>query len=112
MKFFDAHTHLNHETLFMDWGNYLQDFAQAGGKALVNIGANADYNQHGIFIAQNAVKIAPEVWCKATVGTHPCDVGHHLESVEVEIEKLRNWAKSHPEEVVAIGECGIDLYYP
>jgi len=34
---YDAHTHLNDQSLFLDWQQCVEDFVTAGGKGLVNI---------------------------------------------------------------------------
>lgn len=108
----DAHTHLNHPELFKERELHLNAFAQAGGKGLVNIGANAEYNENALTIAELAKKTHPQLWIKASIGIHPCDVENTSLNAEHEIEKLKKLFTLYQEHIVAIGECGIDLYYP
>lgn len=113
MPLFDAHTHLNHELLFPNRKEHLHAFEQRGGKGIVNIGANPDYNRNGILIAQASKQHFPQLRCKASIGIHPCDVNNPtLGNVASEILNLKTLQEQHPEEIVAIGECGIDLFYP
>ncbi len=49
---FDAHTHLNHEDLYMDRQKHLDNFIDIGGTGLINIGVNHDYNIRGIQICK------------------------------------------------------------
>lgn len=111
MQLYDAHTHLNQENLFPDWQTHLQAFIAAGGKGLVNIGANADYNQRGLAIAQKSAELFPACWVKAAIGFHPCDVEALGTEWEETLSQLKKEILTHREEVVAIGECGIDLHY-
>lgn len=112
MRLFDAHTHLNHETLFPDREQYLQNFIDQWWKGLVNIWANKIYNEKALSIAQEAKKHFPTLRCKASIGIHPCDVGDHLEDINTEIQALKLQYQQNQENIVAIWECGIDLYYP
>ncbi|GHW02756.1 hydrolase TatD [candidate division SR1 bacterium] len=117
----DAHTHINFSPLFEDWRLHLQAFQDAGGKILINAGAHQAYNENGVQIAKEAKTFFPDLIVKATVGIHPDDIDIFLpgqmESPEggrglflATIQQLRTLAISNPNEVVAIGECGIDLH--
>ena len=46
------------------------------------------------------------------MGLHPCDVRNTSQDVNLEYQKLKTQIEKNREHVVAIGECGIDLYYP
>ena len=111
ITYFDAHTHLNQERLFPDWKAHLFDFINQGGRRLINAGANTGYNERGILIAQEAKKLFPNCRVKCAVWFHPCDVEELCSPIEKEIQKLKNQIFQHREEVVAIGECGIDLHF-
>ncbi|MDR2415733.1 MAG: TatD family hydrolase [Candidatus Peribacteria bacterium] len=109
----DAHTHLNLEDLFVDRKTHLSNFQAVGGKILVNAGAHSDYNQKGILIAQEAKHLFPELIVKATVGFHPEDTPLQKEGekgVHELLDELEQQYLNHKEEVIAIGECGIDLH--
>ena len=108
----DAHTHLNHPELFTDRKWYLAKFAQEGWKGLINIWVNEEYNQNALEIAQKAKQDFPNLWVKASLGLHPCDVRNTSQDVNLEYQKLKTQIEKNREHVVAIGECGIDLYYP
>jgi TatD DNase family protein len=107
----DAHTHLNLEDLFIDRKTHLTNFQNAGGKILVNAGAHSDYNQKGMLIAQEAKTLFPELIVKATVGFHPEDARDIAKSdFPALINELEQQYLTHPDEIIAIGECGIDLH--
>lgn len=111
MPIYDSHTHLNQEQLFPKRKDLLASFIQAEGKGLVNAGANASYNEKGILIAQESQKLFPDCWVKCCLGFHPCDVEQLEGSPEAALAQLKSQILAHREEVVAIGECGIDLHY-
>lgn len=108
---YDAHTHLNHESLYPDWRLYLQSFADQGGKGLINVGANLSYNTKALEISKIALEEYPNIWVKATIGIHPCDV-QNAWSLEPEIAQLEQSWMQNWDHIVAIGETGIDLHYP
>lgn len=107
----DAHTHLNLEGLFVDWEQHLTHFQTVGGKILINAGAHTDYNSNGILIAKEAKQRFPELIVKATVGFHPEDAKDIQKSdFSLLIEELEQQYLHNTAEVIAIGECGIDLH--
>ncbi|MCX6822924.1 MAG: TatD family hydrolase [candidate division SR1 bacterium] len=116
---YDAHTHLNGEELYPQREQHLAQFIEAGGVGLINSGASNDYNLKGIEIAQSALSVkrgtGDVCFVKATIGYHP-DVCLHGEISEENIQKkiaeLKSTYESNKDVVVAVGECGIDTYYP
>lgn len=90
----------------------MERFAQGGGQGLVNIGANEEYNQNALQISQQAQSSFPQLWVKCSLGLHPCDVKNTSQDVNLEYLKLKTQIEQNREHIVAIGECGIDLYYP
>lgn len=105
----DTHTHLNEDRLFENRKTHIETFQNTGGKILINAGANPFYNQRGIQISQEAKQFFPQLIIKTTVGIHPCDITKEFKSQIEDIEKLY---LQNPEEIVAIGECGVDLHFP
>lgn len=122
MKLYDSHTHLNAEPLLQDWQSYIQKFVDIGGVGLVNSWASESYNIQGIEIAKNVEKLRSwkmEKWknivVKATIGWHPdsCTTGETTEeNVQQKISELKLLYNENKDYIVAIGECGIDTYYP
>ena len=108
----DAHTHLNHPDLFSNREKYLESFTQEWGLWLVNIWANTEYNENALTIAKQAKSKFAKLWIKASIGIHPCDVRNTSQDIQTEYLKLQKQLVENREHIVAIGECGIDLYYP
>jgi TatD DNase family protein len=74
MIYYDAHTHLNDDKLFMQRDLYTKNFINIGWKWLVNIGINNEWNQRAIDIAIAAEQYFPSTRVKATIGYHPSEV--------------------------------------
>ena len=115
--YFDAHTHLNEDRLFSDWQNHLQQFIDIGGKWLINVWVDADWNQRAVQIAQlSKEKRWEQIFVKATIGIHPSEASFGKiatsQDIEQAMEGLRKLYEDHPDEIVAIGECGMDAHYP
>lgn len=117
-KYFDAHTHLNNERLFDKYQEYIDAFAEIWGKFLVNVGADENYNTNALTIAKNNTHQGCEIL--SVLGLHPCEVEERTKSLSseqgnekilYECEKLRKLVLENKEQVVAIGECWIDLHY-
>lgn len=118
MRLYDAHTHLNGEELYPKWQEYLTQFVEAGGIGLINSWASDEYNIKWIKIAREALSLKPlasSCVVKTTIGYHPdsCHNGEITEqNIQKKISELRSLYESNKDVVVAIGECGIDTYYP
>ncbi len=115
--YFDAHTHLNEDRLFSNWQNHLQQFIDIGGKWLINVWVDPDWNQRAVQIAQlSKEKRWEQIFVKATIGIHPSEASFGKIASSQDIEQamagLRKLYEDHPDEIVAIGECGMDAHYP
>lgn len=122
MKLIDAHTHLNWEELYPQRQEYLSKFVEAWGIGLINSWADWQYNLKGIEITKAVETLKHgnmEMWenviVKSTIGYHPeaCANGEITEdNIQQKIADLRKLYEENKEHIVAIGECGIDTYYP
>ena len=111
MKIYDSHTHLNQELLFPKREELFFSFIQNWWAWLVNAWANENYNTRGIEIAKRCKENYPEVFVKCALGWHPCDVENIHWDLDEERAHLKDLIIQNREEVVAIGECWIDLHY-
>lgn len=111
MYFYDAHTHLNENSLYQDWETYLKIFFDAGGRWLINSWASEEYNKNGIEIAK---KHSWNIFVKACIWRHPLEVVENIiteENYQEKIQELKNLAIKEKEHIVGIGETGIDLHF-
>jgi len=100
---FDTHCHLDFESFETDFDEVLQRARQAGVAYITTIGAG-----RGVGTAEGGLKIARAhpTWIKATVGVHPHDAAAFDDRAGAQ---LQGWAQL--QEVVAIGETGLDYFY-
>lgn len=113
--YYDAHTHLNDDKLYPDWQQHIQTFFDQGGKWLVNVWVDHEWNQRAIDIAIQAKSIFTQWRVKATIGYHPSEVCFdkikNTQDIQQALQSLRNLYGKNKEHIVAIGECGIDAHY-
>ena len=98
---FDTHAHYDDERFDEDRKELLASLKEAGVDRVVNIGAN-------MASSKTSLELAHEYdFIYAAVGVHPSDTE---ELNEDKIEELR--ILSRDERCVAIGEIGLDYYWP
>ncbi len=98
---FDTHAHYDDEQFDIDREELLGSMKEAGIGNIVNVGANMASSESSLALAEKYDFIY------AAVGVHPSD---SEELNEENIERLRKMS-SH-EKCVAIGEIGLDYYWP
>ncbi len=99
MPLFDTHAHLHDPWIGNDLPDILERAAEADVKRIVTIGCSLEDSRNALAVAEQY----PNVW--ATLGVHPHDAKDWNEATA---DQFRQWAKS--EQVVAIGEIGLDFY--
>lgn len=97
----DSHAHYDDEAFEEDRDNLLQSMQSNGIEKIINVGANIKGSRDSIALSEQY----PFIY--AAVGVHPSD------TEELNEEKMA-WLKevSKKEKVVAIGEIGLDYYWP
>ncbi len=101
MKLIETHAHLYSEQFKSDQAEALHRAVAAGvGTILL---PNVDRTTIDAMLALEA---AAPTTCLAMMGLHPCSVGPDFEQ---ELRLVEDWLARRP--FVAVGECGIDLYW-
>lgn len=97
----DSHAHYDDEAFEEDRDNLLQSMQSNGIEKIINVGANIKGSRASIALSEQY----PFIY--TAVGVHPSD------TEELNEEKMA-WLKevSKKEKVVAIGEIGLDYYWP
>jgi len=98
--YIDTHAHLNFKAFNEDYKDAIKRARDAEVMGIINVGSNTETSQKAIQIAH---EFEHGVW--AAVGLHPI----HVIDEDFDFDKYLELAKD--EEVVAIGETGIDLYH-
>ncbi len=111
--YFDAHTHLNEDRFYPQWQSYVQRFVDAGGKWLINVWVDMEWNRRAVDIAQQSFVHFPDVLVKATAWYHPSEVCFQkIWDIDTAMLVLRDFCIANTEHIIAVGECGIDAHYP
>ncbi len=106
MRFIDTHSHI-YDPVFDD------DIAQAIERSIaqgVDTIILADVDSATRPLMLRLTKQFPEN-CRATVGVHPTSVNEMASSWREEIALVEAEIIAHPTRYIAIGECGMDLYW-
>lgn len=98
-RYFDIHSHLNDARFTPDLEEVISRMRNSETSTIV-VGTDLEMSQRAITLAEENA----DMW--ATIGLHPTD--NHKE--EFDISVYENMAEHH--KVVAIGECGLDYYWP
>ena len=100
MELIDTHCHLTFKQLASDINGVLERSRAAGVTGWVTVGTDATHNRKCVELASRFENMY------ATVGIHPHDAKDVTEQTLKEIKEL-----VQREEVVAIGETGLDFHY-
>jgi len=112
---YDAHTHLNSESMYSQRKDYVDLFLKAWWKWLVNSWASEFYNEKGIEIAEESLKRYPNLLVKATIWRHPLECVENIITKENYLQKLSNLKEQYQknkQHIVAIWEIWIDVHFP
>lgn len=102
MIWFDTHAHLQDEDFAQDLSEVLLRAEEAEIGRILLPGANLAESAKAVVLAGRY----PQLCC--AVGVHP----HDAVTVDAALlESLRQLARNHPDDVVAIGEIGLDYHY-
>lgn len=98
---FDTHAHYDDEAFDADRDELLKDMWENGVEFVVNVGASIDSSKKTLALAEKYSFVY------AAVGVHPSETG---EMTDEDIAWLKTRASDS--KVVAIGEIGLDYYWP
>ncbi len=104
--YYDAHTHLNSPGLYANAEKYIQNFTDIWWKSMIIVWASQEYNN-------NAMTLAKKFNLKITLWLHPeiLTPNDDMQTICSKVEELKNMILENKHNIVAIGECGIDLYF-
>lgn len=117
VNYYDAHTHINSEKMIDKREYYLDLFVEAWGKWLINSWASHEYHTNNLEIHEAIRKSDKykDIIFKSTVGHHPYECNEWFiteENFDAKMQEIRDLYLQNKEDVVAIWEAGIDMYFP
>ncbi|MAJ28662.1 hypothetical protein CBD41_04445 [bacterium TMED181] len=102
----DSHAHLYFDRFDEDREEVIQRARESGFVGIINIGIDIE-------TSQRVVELAVEYphFCHAAVGLHPTHCLLDEPEYQKTLSDLENLCLNHPQQVVAIGEIGLDYYW-
>lgn len=104
--YYDSHTHLNDDKLFDNVDFYIKEFFQGWWKWLVNVWASDIFNQRAVDIAKQYQDL---LLVKASIWYDPYSIC--FDSIDFDIDNIKNLYLQNKEYIVWIWECGIDTHF-
>lgn len=102
MKVFDSHAHYDDEKFEIDRDNIIQEIHRSGVEKIISAGYSLEASKKAIELSKRYD------FLYATCGISPNDI----EDIKIEdLEQIQTLAKENTEDIVAIGEIGLDYYW-
>ncbi|MBD3303613.1 hypothetical protein GF343_00555 [Candidatus Woesearchaeota archaeon] len=116
MNLVDVHCHLNHEKFNEDRDKVVERAKKAGVKVIITSGVNVPTNREVLELTKKYDIV------KCTLGIYPIDalnikidaldeVGLARQAEPFDVDKELEFIKSKKDEIMGIGECGMDFKY-
>ena len=109
----DTHAHLYAPELANNVENVLNRFAGAGGKYIINCAASPESCTDVIALAQKHPQTKPTVAIHPELAVPGCDIYNPSISekwIDRQLDNLNDLLAKH-NEIIAVGECGLDYYW-
>lgn len=106
----DTHTHLYYDKFEADLDDVIARAVSAGVTQVINIGADLESSRKALRQAQGKLAEVSGFSAYCTIGIHPHETINMSsdESIHENIERLEQLYHTQPDQIVAIGECGLD----
>lgn len=121
--YYDSHTHLNDDLLFPNWSEYITNFANLGGRWVVNIWVDYNSSARAVQIAESYISsefpdskaTSKDIRVLATIWLHPWYITSHWrtrEDIDAQNDLIRDLYHAKNQYIYAIWEIGTDLHWP
>lgn len=104
--YLDSHAHLYFDRFDEDRAQVIERTREAGFVSVINVGTDVRSSQLAIDLA-----VAHPGFCYAAVGLHPNETTKTQHPLEDTLSELERLADTHPQQVCAWGEIGLDYYW-
>ena len=102
----DSHAHLYFDRFDEDRDQVIQRARDAGFISIINIGIDLETSEKVISLAEEYPG-----FCHAAVGIHPTHSQFSTDELNSTLDAIDRLCERHPQEIVAIGEIGLDYYW-
>ena len=116
----DTHAHLYWDSFKEDFDEMIQRAIDAGVTTIINVGVDVELSKKALDQTTGELANIPNFKVYSTIGIHPHSAVSYFPkensptvyssegSIQKDIIELEKLYQTHPEQVVAVGECGLD----
>ncbi len=101
----DTHAHLYWESYQNDLDQVIQRSLEAGVTEIINVGVDVNLSKVAANLTSDKIKFY------STIGIHPHEAIKYGSDVSIhqDMKKLERLYQNKPDQIVAVGECGLDF---
>lgn len=113
MTLIDTHAHLYWDSYKEDLDQVIQRSIDAGVTTIINVGVDVELSKTAAKQAKEELSKISGLKAYSTIGIHPHDAIKYRTDVSIHkhIEELEQIYKTQPDQIVAVGECGLDFFF-
>lgn len=110
MNLVDTHAHLYWESYQEDLDQVIQRSIKAGVTTIINVGVDVDKSKIALKQVQDNLSRISGLSAYSTIGIHPHESVNYSSdaSIHTDIAELERIYQTSPNQIVAVGECGLD----
>lgn len=111
MNLVDTHAHLYWDSFKEDFNSMIQRSIDARVTTIINVGVNVKLSKIAADQVRNTLSKIPDLKTYSTIGIHPHEAANYpnVVSIHEDIDKLQKIYQTQPDQIVAVGECGLDF---
>ena len=109
----DTHAHLYWDSFKEDFDKVIKRSIDAGVTTVINVGVDVSLSKIAVEQTTSSLSNIPNFKAYSTIGIHPHEAIKYSDSVSIhkDIEELEKMYQSAPNQIVAVGECGLDFSF-
>ena len=109
----DTHAHLYWESYQNDLDQVIQRSIEAGVTTIINVGVDLELSKKALQQVQGKPGSEAGLTAYSTIGIHPHEAVKYPDDVSIhkDISGLEQVYLSAPDQIVAVGECGLDYFF-
>lgn len=109
----DTHAHLYWNSYKDDLQETIQRSIANGVTTIINVGVDIELSKKALEQTTGVLANVPGFKAYSTLGIHPHEAVNYSDGVSIhqDINELEKIYQSRPDQIVAIGECGLDFFF-
>ncbi|OGE64064.1 hypothetical protein A3J13_02105 [Candidatus Daviesbacteria bacterium RIFCSPLOWO2_02_FULL_36_8] len=109
----DTHAHLYWESYYEDLDAVIQRSIDSGVTTIINVGVDVKLSKKAAEQTKEKLRKVNGLSSYSTIGIHPHESVKYPDDVSIhkDIEELEKVYQSLPDQIVAVGECGLDYFF-